>query len=236
MGSGTSESHGELRKIDTGILYVTDKRFIFKGELKNYTYTIDKIVSVQPFKDAIQIGVEGRQKMLMFSTITPFLLGAAMQQLEEGSIKDSELLEYVTIELKMEIASFLKLIEGNNKITIDNFKEFAEVIGKISQCNEWITSEYSRIIKRVPHEIVQFNKKIKSVGMNLQKLSEEFEKQKLKKGTKISDEELENILKEILQTGKPSNKLNQALIEIGDSVNTLGIGEADIKKLEGETS
>ena len=98
MGSGQAESHGELRKIDSGILYVTSKRIIFNGTFKNYSYNSNKLVSVEPFTDALKIAVEGRQRTLTFTSSNHILLGASMQVMQDGPTLDPEVREQVEAE------------------------------------------------------------------------------------------------------------------------------------------
>jgi hypothetical protein len=51
----TSESHLELRLIDTGTLYVTNKRYIFDGSKKNIQGELKKIISIETYSNGIKI-------------------------------------------------------------------------------------------------------------------------------------------------------------------------------------
>jgi len=64
MGSfaSTSESHQEIRNIDSGILTVTSERLVFSGKMKTINVDLKKIVQVDPFTDGIALHKEGREK------------------------------------------------------------------------------------------------------------------------------------------------------------------------------
>lgn len=51
----SSESHLELRLIDTGTLYVTNKRYIFDGSKKNIQGELKKIISIETYSNGIKI-------------------------------------------------------------------------------------------------------------------------------------------------------------------------------------
>jgi len=54
----------ETKVIDTGTLYLTNKRFVFMGEKKNSTIRLDKILSVTPYSNGIEIAKDsGRNPM-----------------------------------------------------------------------------------------------------------------------------------------------------------------------------
>lgn len=127
MGSGQAESHGELRKIDSGALYITNKRFIFNGTFKNYNYNNNKLISIEPFSDAIKIAVDGRQKTLTFTTDNPLLLGASMQILQENTNLEKEAKEYIENELKRKITEKVKMIEGNLIFNLNTYEDMAQL-------------------------------------------------------------------------------------------------------------
>jgi transcription elongation factor Elf1 len=64
---GTSESHEELRKIDSGVLLLTNKKLVFSGNNRVKTIKLEKIVQVFPYKDAIKIAIDGRRKPSYFT-------------------------------------------------------------------------------------------------------------------------------------------------------------------------
>ena len=63
---GISESHEELRKIDSGVLLLTNKKLVFSGSNSVRTIKLEKIVQVFPYSDAIKIAIENRKKPLYF--------------------------------------------------------------------------------------------------------------------------------------------------------------------------
>ena len=68
VGKFKAESHQELRKIDSGMLTMTNKRLVFTGQLKSVTIQLGKIVTVEPWGDnAIAISKENVQKVQYFS-------------------------------------------------------------------------------------------------------------------------------------------------------------------------
>jgi len=71
IGGRKGESHGELRTIDTGSLLLTNKRLIFNGGFRNSEYKLDKVVSVEEYKDAIEIGASNRKKVQIFVVDEP---------------------------------------------------------------------------------------------------------------------------------------------------------------------
>lgn len=51
----SSESHLELRLIDTGTLYVTNKRYIFDGSKKNIQGELKQVISVETYSNGVKI-------------------------------------------------------------------------------------------------------------------------------------------------------------------------------------
>lgn len=61
----------ELKHIDTGMLYITNKRLIFTGKIKNTTINLTKILSFTPYSDGVEISKSaGRSPFLKFSSDT----------------------------------------------------------------------------------------------------------------------------------------------------------------------
>ena len=63
----TSQSHGEIKDIDTGILTITNQRFIYSGKMKGVDVTLRKITGVEPYSDGIALHREGYQKTQYFT-------------------------------------------------------------------------------------------------------------------------------------------------------------------------
>jgi uncharacterized tellurite resistance protein B-like protein len=59
-GTRSSQSYSvdAMKLIDTGTLYLTNKRIIFAGTKKNSTIRIDKILNFTPYTDGVEIGKE----------------------------------------------------------------------------------------------------------------------------------------------------------------------------------
>lgn len=62
----SSESHQEIRNIDSGTIVVTNSRFIFAGKMKTISLDIRKILQIDPFTDGIGLHRDGREKTQYF--------------------------------------------------------------------------------------------------------------------------------------------------------------------------
>lgn len=71
LGSSTSESHGELKKVDNGNLLLTNKKVMFNGNFKHLEYKLEKITSLEEHEDSFEIGVSNRQKLQTFVVDEP---------------------------------------------------------------------------------------------------------------------------------------------------------------------
>jgi hypothetical protein len=63
MYSGSAD---ELAKLDSGILVITNRRYIFKGMTKNIDQLLNSLSSINPFSDGISIVRSGKQKTEFF--------------------------------------------------------------------------------------------------------------------------------------------------------------------------
>ena len=63
----TSESHEELRIIDNGTFIVSNKRLVFMGSKRNVNVNLNKIISINEYKDGISIQRENKQKLEYFT-------------------------------------------------------------------------------------------------------------------------------------------------------------------------
>ena len=68
-GESRSESHDEWRAISTGVLYLTNKRLIFTGDMQNRSVKLADILSADAFIDALDVRTETRTKSMRFSNI-----------------------------------------------------------------------------------------------------------------------------------------------------------------------
>ncbi|MEN9632929.1 MAG: hypothetical protein RL077_1333 [Verrucomicrobiota bacterium] len=78
VGTGTSQSESTdvWKKIDSGLLVITNRRIIFDGQMGTRSLEMSKIVSISPQSDAIEVSVENRQKSSGFSCTNPFKVWA----------------------------------------------------------------------------------------------------------------------------------------------------------------
>ena len=60
--SAKSMSHDELKKVDDGMLTLTNKRMIFTGNKRTTNIDLRKIIAIEPFKDGIASQRENKQK------------------------------------------------------------------------------------------------------------------------------------------------------------------------------
>ena len=74
LGGFCAESHEELEKIDKGVLVLTNKRVIFCGSKRSVNIDLRKIISIEPFKDAIAVKRVGRDKPQYFMGIDKIML------------------------------------------------------------------------------------------------------------------------------------------------------------------
>jgi hypothetical protein len=228
MGSGQAESHGELRKIDSGILYITSKRFIFNGAFKNYNYNNNKLVSVEPFSDAIRIAVDGRQKTLTFTSDNPILLGASMQILQESPTLEKEAREYIENELKRKIAEKIKIIEGNLSFNVETYEDMAQIFKLLSECIKLDIDDYTNILNKIPTEAVTFKSKVDALTKILDAYDKELKKIKVKMGDSVKKEELQAEFDKTVDKKYGENAVTNSMQDLTKSMNSLGIGEMTV--------
>lgn len=227
IGSGQAESHGELRKIDSGILYVTNKRFIFNGTFKNYTYTHNKLLSIEPFTDSIRIAVDGRQKTLAFTTGNPLLLGASLEILSESTGLEKEAKEYLEKELKLKMAEKVKLTEGTWTFNVNTYEEMSQAFKLLSQCIKLDIQEYSKL-QKTPSDVLSFETKIHNLAKLLENFDSELKKIKHKVGDSAKKSELEAEFDNVIEKKYGDGVLRNAVSDISNSISALGVGEATL--------
>ena len=84
-GGGRSESKDEWRTLDQGRLILTSKRIIFDGGKENRVLPLEKIVSISPWLDAIEITAENRKKSMMFQVENPLIWDTVIKLLIKSS-------------------------------------------------------------------------------------------------------------------------------------------------------
>ncbi|MCC7566467.1 MAG: hypothetical protein KO206_09380 [Methanomicrobiaceae archaeon] len=57
-----SESHEEIKVIDSGTLTLTNRRMIFTGGKRTVNFPLGKIVGMEPYRDGIAINRDGKQR------------------------------------------------------------------------------------------------------------------------------------------------------------------------------
>jgi len=99
-GGSKSESNQEWRRIDTGVLVVTNQRIIFDGSSQNRVSQLDSILSVTPYFDAIEISLDGRQKSIMFDVANPYIWAAVINIL--CSTDDPQHIDGLNVQIKFD--------------------------------------------------------------------------------------------------------------------------------------
>lgn len=74
-----SESHEEIRAIDSGTLTLTSKRLLFTGQKRTTSVKLEKIVSMEPFKDGIAVNREGKQKTEYYTGLNNAVLTVGVE-------------------------------------------------------------------------------------------------------------------------------------------------------------
>ena len=85
-GYSTSESHEEWRQISTGVLYVTNKRLVFDGDMQNRVVKIDDVVSAQAGAAQVAITAASRQKTMLFDRINGQIVRDVIEMIQGGLI------------------------------------------------------------------------------------------------------------------------------------------------------
>ena len=70
-GTSTSESNDVWKRLDEGMLTITNRRIVFDGQMGTRNLDLAKLVSVSPRVDGIEVAVENRQKSSGFTCANP---------------------------------------------------------------------------------------------------------------------------------------------------------------------
>ena len=70
-GTSTSESNDVWKRLDEGMLTITNRRIVFDGQMGTRNLELAKLVSVSPRADGIEVAVENRQKSSGFTCANP---------------------------------------------------------------------------------------------------------------------------------------------------------------------
>ncbi|MHC1625939.1 MAG: hypothetical protein ACXQTG_02760 [Methanoculleaceae archaeon] len=99
-----SESHEEIKEIDSGTLTLTNRRLVFTGGRRTVTIRLNKIVAMEPVNDGITINREGKQRTEYYTGLDRYTLrfnvegrsyteplsGALLAAIIEGLINTAE--------------------------------------------------------------------------------------------------------------------------------------------------
>jgi hypothetical protein len=69
VGGFQSQTHEELKVLDQGVITLTNKRIVYSGSKKTVNLPLNKIISIEPYSDAISIVREGKEKTQHFKGI-----------------------------------------------------------------------------------------------------------------------------------------------------------------------
>lgn len=97
---GTSHSEQVLQDIDRGTLVLTNQRLVFDGATENRVIKLDKILSVQMYKDAIELSLDGRAKSLFFTVENPYIWSTVFRIIQ--GVPDPENLKDVNLKISFE--------------------------------------------------------------------------------------------------------------------------------------
>lgn len=73
QSAGKAESHKEWRILDTGKLILTNKKLVFDGGKEDRTIPLDKILTISPMLDAIEVSSSSRSGSMVFPVSNPFI-------------------------------------------------------------------------------------------------------------------------------------------------------------------
>ncbi len=221
MGSGQAESHGELRKIDSGILYITSKRVIYAGQFKSYNYSYKKLLSIEPFSDSVRIAVDGRQKTLTFTTENPILLGISLQNLSEKTSLGTEEKEAFENELKKTIVAKLSYFGGSITVGVENYKEMADAFRLYAKTIDLDAKDYAHEIKKTPSEIIKLQAKMLKFADILDDREKDLEKIKSIVGKSASEKVLEQEMDKVTAKNNTGDLVKNTLKDIAETIKEL---------------
>lgn len=84
-GGSTSRSHDEWQQVSPGILYITNKRVIFAGDMHNRTVKLGDVLAVDTFIDAVGIRSAKRQKTMRFCGINGQIAADTIELLQTAA-------------------------------------------------------------------------------------------------------------------------------------------------------
>lgn len=88
--SGTSRSHNEWQTIDIGTLVITNQRIIFDGRSENRVVLLDRVISINPNLDGIEVSIENKQKSSFYTVKNSLIWSSVFNILHDLEIKRNE--------------------------------------------------------------------------------------------------------------------------------------------------
>jgi hypothetical protein len=86
--SGTSESHGVLKAIDSGQLVLTNKRLVFVGALRTTSTDLGKLLNAEVFLDSMRVNRQGKAKAETYITENPVAYTIIINVLASNQVKE----------------------------------------------------------------------------------------------------------------------------------------------------
>jgi hypothetical protein len=82
VGGFKAQSHDEIKNIDQGIITLTNTRLVFSGSKRTINIPLGKIISIEPYSDAIALRREGKEKTQYFMGINKAILNLSVSSRE----------------------------------------------------------------------------------------------------------------------------------------------------------
>lgn len=86
--SGTSQSHGVLKAIDSGQLVLTNKRLVFVGALRTTSTDLSKLLNAEVFLDSMRVNRQGKAKAETYITENPVAYTIMINVLASNQVKE----------------------------------------------------------------------------------------------------------------------------------------------------
>ena len=74
VGGFKAQSHDEIKNVDQGIITLTTTRIVFSGSKRTVNIPLGKVISIEPYSDAIALRREGKEKTQYFVGINNTIL------------------------------------------------------------------------------------------------------------------------------------------------------------------
>ena len=84
-GETTSRSHDEWQRVSSGVVYITNKRVIFAGDMHNRTVKLGDVLAVDTFVDAVGVRSAKQQKTMRFCGINGQIAADTIELLQTAA-------------------------------------------------------------------------------------------------------------------------------------------------------